>query len=68
MERFSDVLNCNVILSWEGGGVKRGSSQIFEKRQIFLEKAFDFPAFFRYNIHRTIMDWRALCCWNFASL
>ena len=61
-------LYSNVILSWLRGGVKRGLCGNFEKRQKFLEKAFDFPAFFRYNIHRTIMDWRALCCWNFASL
>ena len=34
-----------------------------EKERKICEKVFDFHAIIRYNIHRTIMDWRALCCW-----
>ena len=36
---------------------------IAEKERKICEKVFDFPAIIRYNIHRTIMDWRTLCCW-----
>ena len=38
-------------------------SGVREKERKIYEKVFDFPAIIRYNIHRTIMDWRALCCW-----